>query len=189
MALIKFSTPPTLAGLFFCLASAENAGLLFCPDAIQPHTSVCSGFYPVRAVYTTNAVKQRTGLYSGVSCDLPHSTAVYTRPTQAAIIPPAPRWSVSQRRSTSSAYHIPSPRQTLHRSAQPPYYNKVYKGTTYRRPCQPSGVCSCYLRISGKYCTRRGSPAAGARRAARNYWRLSPQLFSGFRPIANRGQQ
>ena len=28
-----------------------------------------------------------------------------------------------------------------------------------------------------------------ARRAARNYWRLSPHLFSGFRPIANRGQQ
>ena len=28
--------------------------------------------------------------------------------------------------------------------------------------------------------TRRGSPAAGARRAARNYWRLSPQLFRAF---------
>ena len=38
--------------------------------------------------------------------------------------------------------------------------------------------------------TRRGSPAAGRQgRAARNHWRLSPQLFSGFRPIANRGQQ
>lgn len=29
MALIKFSTPPTLAGLFFCLAPAEGAGLFF----------------------------------------------------------------------------------------------------------------------------------------------------------------
>ena len=37
--------------------------------------------------------------------------------------------------------------------------------------------------------TRRGSPAARARRAARNHWRLPPHLFSGFRPIANRGQQ
>ena len=37
--------------------------------------------------------------------------------------------------------------------------------------------------------TRRGSPATRARRAARNHWRLSPHLFSGFRPIANRGQQ
>jgi len=25
--------------------------------------------------------------------------------------------------------------------------------------------------------------------AARNHWRLTPHLFSGFRPIANRGQQ
>lgn len=37
--------------------------------------------------------------------------------------------------------------------------------------------------------TRRGSPVAGARRAARNHWRLPPQLFSGFRPIANKGKQ
>nr|DAT72487.1 MAG TPA: hypothetical protein [Caudoviricetes sp.] len=42
--------PPTLAGLFFCLASAEDVGLLFCPVAIQPHTSVYNGFYPVHAV-------------------------------------------------------------------------------------------------------------------------------------------
>ena len=33
---------------------------------------------------------------------------------------------------------------------------------------------------------RRGGPAAGARRAARNHWRLPPRLFSGFRPIANK---
>mgnify|MGYP004662689173 CR=1 FL=1 len=38
---------------------------------------------------------------------------------------------------------------------------------------------------------RRGSPAAGGRpgRAARNHWRLPPHIFSGFRPIANRGRQ
>lgn len=39
-----------MAGLFFCLASAEGAGLLFCPAAIQPHTSVYSGLYSVHAV-------------------------------------------------------------------------------------------------------------------------------------------
>nr|DAD76648.1 MAG TPA: hypothetical protein [Siphoviridae sp. ctOVO10] len=37
-----------------------------------------------------------------------HSNATDTRPTKAAIIPPAPRWSVSQRRSTSSTYQIPA---------------------------------------------------------------------------------
>ena len=39
-----------MAGLFFCLASAEGAGLLFCPVAMQPHTSVYSDFYIVHAV-------------------------------------------------------------------------------------------------------------------------------------------
>lgn len=42
--------PPTLAGLFFCLASAEGAGLLFFPAAIQPHTSIYSVFCAVNAV-------------------------------------------------------------------------------------------------------------------------------------------
>ena len=59
--------------------------------------------------YTAHAAKQRTGLYRGFSCDLPHSTAANNRPTQAAIIPPVPRW-------------------TLDRSTHPPYYNRVYKG-------------------------------------------------------------
>jgi hypothetical protein len=31
-----------MAGLFFCLASADGAGLLFCPAKIQPNTSVYS---------------------------------------------------------------------------------------------------------------------------------------------------
>ena len=77
--------------------------------------------------YTAHAAKQRTGLYKRFSCDLPHSTTYNTRPTQAAIIPPAPRWSVSQRPDALHRYQIPAPRRTLHRSAQPPYYNKVYK--------------------------------------------------------------
>lgn len=39
-----------MAGFFFCLASAESAGLLFCPAAIQTHTSVYSAFCTVYAV-------------------------------------------------------------------------------------------------------------------------------------------
>ena len=59
----------------------------------------------------------------------------YTAPT-------APRWSVSQRRNTSSVYQIPATRRALHRSAQPPYYNKVYKGAPllwiHARQCSKS---------------------------------------------------
>ena len=69
--------------------------------------------------YTDHAAKQCTGLYSGFSCDCTRSTAHDTRPTQAAIIPPAPRWSVSQRRNASNRYQIPTPRRTLYRSSQP----------------------------------------------------------------------
>lgn len=144
-------TPPTLAGIFFCLASAEGAGLLFCPATMQHHTSVYGAFCAVNAeFYTAHTTKQRTGLYSGVSCHLLHSTAADTRPTQAAIIPPAPRWSAHTRPNAPHRYQIPPPRRTLHRSAQPLYYNNVYKGAAYRRPCQPGGVSSCRVWIAGK---------------------------------------
>ena len=109
-----------MAGLFFCLASAEGAGLLFCPFAIHPHTSVYSGFLYHPWLYTANAVKPRTGLCRRFSCDLSHSTAADTRPTQAAIIPPVQRWSVSQRPDGLHRYQIPPPRRKLHSSTQPP---------------------------------------------------------------------
>lgn len=54
--------------------------------------------------YTAHTTKQHTGLCKRFSCDSSRSTAHDTRPTKAAIIPPAPRWSISQRRSTSSEY-------------------------------------------------------------------------------------
>lgn len=50
MALIKLLTRSEMAGFFFCLASAEGAGLLFCPAAIQPRASVYSAFCPVNAI-------------------------------------------------------------------------------------------------------------------------------------------
>lgn len=80
--------------------------------------------------YAANATKQRAELYRRFSCDYARSTAHYTRPTQAAIIPSAPRWSVSQRRSTSNAYQIPPPRRDAVQVSASTYYNKVYKGAT-----------------------------------------------------------
>lgn len=150
--------------------------------------------------YTANAAKQRTGLYSGVYCDCTHSTAANSRPTQAAIIPPAPRWSAHTRPDALHRYRILPPRRTLYRSVQTAYYNKVYKGAGARLlwiharrrsipQTMPARRLAVWHRVSLAPSTRRSSPAAGARRAARNYWRLAPQLFSGFRPIANKGEQ
>lgn len=155
-----------MAGLFFCLAPAEGAGLLFCPAAIQLHASLYSAFFAVNAVYTAHVSKQRTGICSGVSVDCAYLTITDTRPTKAAIIPPATRWSTYTRPDGLHRYQIPTPRRTLYRSAQPPYYNKVYKGAevrpcyrsmpdsaAHRRPCKPGGVGSCRVWIAGKCCT------------------------------------
>lgn len=82
--------------------------------------------------YTTHATKQHTELCSGFSCDYASSTARDTRPAQAAIIPPAPRWSIYQCPDGLHRYQIPAPRRTLHSSAQTAYYNNVYKGAGVR---------------------------------------------------------
>ena len=185
--------------------------------------------------YTANAAKQRTGLYRGVSCNLPHSTAADTRPTQAAIMPPVQRWSVSQRRNASSTYQIPAPRRTLHKAAQPPIIIRYIRGQTMPAvagqllPCadrwqvltrcqqyRPGAPVERSASPPAQGSARRGLDASHTRRlavwhrvggqggrsgtlhpagqssgggAARNHWRLSPHLFSGFRPIANKGEQ
>lgn len=89
-------TPPAWAGFFFCLASAKGAGLLFFPCCnAAPYKRLQRVLFR-KCNYTAHAIKQRTGLYKGFSCDLTHSTAHDTRPIQQAIAPLAPRWSVSQ---------------------------------------------------------------------------------------------
>nr|DAE79523.1 MAG TPA: hypothetical protein [Caudoviricetes sp.] len=42
--------------------------------------------------YTASTAKPFTGLYRGFSVDLPYFSAHNTAATQAAYIPPAPRW-------------------------------------------------------------------------------------------------
>lgn len=108
---------------------------------------------PHQCNYTAHATKQRVGLYSGFSCDCARSTAHDTRPTQTAIIPPAPRWRVCQRPDALHRYQIPPPRRDAVQGSAAAYYNKVYKrvqgcacygsmpdGAAHRRPCQPGGV-------------------------------------------------
>nr|DAV73103.1 MAG TPA: hypothetical protein [Caudoviricetes sp.] len=55
MALIKFSTPPTLAGLFFCLAPAEGAGLFFFGlQRISHIQAFTAAFIPSMQLYSQN---------------------------------------------------------------------------------------------------------------------------------------
>jgi len=78
-------------------------GFYFCPAAYKPRASVYNAFFAIYAIYTASVQKAFTGRYRGVSVNLAHFSGHNTAATQANYAPPAPRWSVSQRRSTSSA--------------------------------------------------------------------------------------
>ena len=141
-----------MAGLFFCLASAESAGLLFCPASIQLHTSVYNSFCFVHAAIIPqtpqSGARGFTVAFPAIHIVLP----LLYGGASGYIAPPAPRWSTSQHRSNSSAYQIPPPRRTLYRSAQPPIiiryirvrpcYGSMPDGATHHRPCAPAEGCS-----------------------------------------------
>lgn len=113
-------TPPTLAGLFFCLTSAEGARLLFCPAIIQPHTSVYKGLYSVYATIPPtpqNSTQGFTSAFPAVCTILQpqipdrkngsmSDSAADRRPCQpggVSILPTLSGW----RSSTGSARHPP----------------------------------------------------------------------------------
>ena len=202
-ALTRFPFHPAHAGGAFllpCILTRCRAFILpGCNTAPHKHLQ---RVLPYRCNYTAHSTKQRTGIYRGFSGYLAHTTAHDTRPTQAGIMPPTPRLIVCQRPDALHLYQIPAPRPDAAQASTAAYYNKVYKSAAYRRPYKPGGVSM--LPTSGGWrsgtgsavragilapSTRRGSPTAGARRAARNHWRLPPYLFLGFRPIANKGEQ
>ena len=109
-----------MAGLFFCLASAEGAGLLFFPCYnTTPYKRLQWLLYHM-CNYTAHAIKQCTRLYRRFSGYLPCFAAIV--------------WRCIQLYRTACAT---MDARTLCRPAQPPYYNKVYKGAAVR-PCYGS---------------------------------------------------
>ena len=117
---------------------------MFCPDAIQPYTSVYIVFCCVNAIYTAHATKQHIRLCRGFSCDCTRSTAHYTKPTQAAIIPPVPRWRAYQRIQDITAapgrcigQHRPPIIIRYIRGRIPaPYCRSMPDSAAYRGPCK-----------------------------------------------------
>ena len=220
-------TRSEMAGFFFCLASGTVQGFYFALLQYSRTQAFTAAFITSMQLYSKRrktahrALQERFRLFTLFCRRCVAGASAYTAPA-------ATRWSVSQRRSASSAYQIPAPRRTPYRSAQPQTMQarrsqlvpsldrwQVLTHCQQYRPCapaegsasppvqgQPGGVSM--LPIPGGLrsdtgsavrkhrlapYTRLGSPAEEARRAARNNWRLSPQLFSGFRPIANKGEQ
>lgn len=157
-----------MTGLFFCLASAEGAGLLFLPCCNTAQYNRLQRLLSCPCSYTSHPQNSAQGfavaflaicfvlppLCGGCICLYCTTCATLERIT-APGRPPA-----------HTRYHRHT--RTLHSSAQPPYYNKAYKGAAVCpcygstpdgaadcRPCQPGGAFSHCVRIAGKCCALR----------------------------------
>lgn len=130
MTCFPFQPRPRWRGFSFALHLLRVQGFYFALLQYSHIQAFTAHFVFPMQNYTTHATKPRAGLYRCFSCDCTYLIITDTRPTQAAIMPPAPRWSAYQRPDALHRYQIPPPRRTLYRSAQQPYYNKVYKGAT-----------------------------------------------------------
>ena len=139
-----------MAGIFLCLASAEGAGLLFCPAAIHPHTSVYNGFYLADAFISPNPQNSALGFADAFQAICRILTLLYGWCIKLCYTSCSTldRITTPGRHPAHTRYHLHA--RTLYRPAQPHYYNKVYKSAAYRRPCQPGGVLSHCVRIAGK---------------------------------------
>ena len=185
MALIKLLTPPTLAGLFFCLASDMVQG--FCFAVLQ---------YNHIQEFTARFVSY-TQLYRPL-----RKTVHMTLQGRFRLFAPFYR---RKYQTDTSGYNAAcaTPGRCTGQHGRPIIirYIRVQRCAPVIDPCQtaqhtadnasPAAYSLAPAPVSnqGAPSTRRSSPVARARRAARNHWRLSPQLFSGFRPIANKGEQ
>lgn len=140
-ALTHFHIPPRprWRGFSFAL-HRHGAGLFFLPGNISfTHKRSQRIFCYQCNFYTAQTSKAFTGLYRGFSVDLPHSsvqqyssytnrlyTACYTLDSIPSSAAPPP---IPDTTATPDAIQV----------SAAAYYNKVYKGATYRKPCQPGG--------------------------------------------------
>lgn len=150
MALIKFSTPPTLAGFFFCLASAEGAGLLFLPGGVSAkHKRLQHSLYHPCKIIPPKHQKP----LQGFTVAFPLIWPIPAHPIQQPHKPPIHRLrhagghTVKRCTSTDTRHHRRT--GTLYRSVQPHIiirytrvrhcYGSMPDSAAHRRPCQPGG--------------------------------------------------
>lgn len=130
-----------------------GAGLLFCPDAIQPHTSVYSAFCCVNAIIPPTSQNSAQGFTAAFPAIMPVQPPTipdqHNKPLRHLCH--AGGHTRARTRSTDTRYHRHA--RTLHKPAQPPIIIRYIRGfkdvpccgsmpdsATYRRPCQLGGV-------------------------------------------------
>lgn len=202
MALIKCSPGQKWPGFSFALHLLRVQGFSFAMKRMS-HTQTFTAAFCRPCIYTAQTPKPFTGLYSGVSVNLTHSNARNTAGTQAAYTSTATRWKAYRQALHLHRYQIPAPRRTPHSSAQPPIiirYIRVQGCAPVMDLCQTvqhiadhASPAACNLALgqqSGRTLHPAGqSSGRGVAGGGGTTGGLSPHLFSGFRPIANRGQQ
>lgn len=162
MALIKFSTPPTLAGFFFCLASTRCRAFLFAQrrvSHIQAFTAQSVSFMQLyrqnaktvyralQRLFRLFALFQRTQYSSHTSRLYAACVAPEGIPSSAAP-PPIPGYRRHAERCTGQHSRPIIIRYIRVQGCA--CYGSMPDSAIYRRPCQPGGVSSCRLQIANK---------------------------------------
>lgn len=139
-----------MAGLFFCLASAEGAGLLFCPAAMHPYTSVYSEFCAVHATYRTCRKTAYRALQRLFLRFAPFNRPQYQADTSSynTVCDTLGRITAPHCLQRIQGYHHHAGRCTAQHSRPiiimyiraRPCYGSMPDCAAYCRPCQPGGV-------------------------------------------------
>ena len=136
----------------------HGAGLLFCPDAIQPHTSVYSVVCRVNAIIPPTPQNSAQGFTETLQA-ICHVLRLLSGGASCYAVQPARRWRAYRQAQRLHRYQIPPPRQALHRSAQPPYYNKIYikaqRCAPAINPCQTVQHTANHASPAGSRCFSR----------------------------------
>mgnify|MGYP001659535266 CR=1 FL=1 len=139
-----------MAGFFFCLASANDAGLLFCPAAMQPIQAFTARFVPFMQLYSSHRKTTHRALQWRFLQFTPFYRRRYQTDTSGYNIAratlerlPAPG------RPAPIPDTIATPRRCIAQHSRPiiimyirayPCYRSMPDCATYRRPCKPGGV-------------------------------------------------
>ena len=194
-----------MIGLFFCLASDTVQGFLFARMQHSPTQAFTARFVQSMQLYRPRRKTARKALqglflrlhpFNRPRCQTDTSGYNTTCATLERIHAPGRPQPIPDTTATPgrcAGQHRPPiiiryiRGQTMPAAAGQRQHLSIWQGSA-RRGLDTSHV---WHRVSsqGAPSTRRGSPAAGARRAGGTIGGFRRSSFSGFRPIANRGQQ
>lgn len=168
-----------MAGLFFCLASAEGAGLFFLPGGVQAKYKrlqhvLCS---PCRVIQHTlqNSSHGFTGAFPLI-CPIPAHTIQQTHKPPIHRLRHAGGHTVKRCTSTDTRHYRHAGHCTGQRSRPIIIRYIRVQGSAWR--------LEIWHRVSNQSMAGRGQEQGRGTTGG-----LPPHLFSGFRPIANKGQQ